>query len=58
VFIQSAQPARSERGQKGGKDKEDLLGGAVSIKPYEGKGFDVNLPMIFRKLREMFSRKD
>jgi hypothetical protein len=40
------------------KDKEDLLGGVVSLKPYEGTGFDINLPVIFRKLRDLFLQED
>lgn len=35
-------------------DKESILGGAVAITKYEGKGFEVNLPEIFRRLRAFF----
>jgi hypothetical protein len=36
-------------------DREDLLGGTVSLIPYEGKGFEVNLPAIYRKLKAIFA---
>lgn len=49
---------RSPDQEQGDKDTEDLLGGAVSLKPYEAKGVDVNLPFIFRKLRKYFKEKD
>ncbi len=32
-------------------DKEELLGGAIEIKKYEGKGFAVNLPKLYRDVR-------
>jgi hypothetical protein len=35
--------------------KESLLGGVVSITKYKGKGFEVNLPKIFRCLKKMFA---
>ena len=34
------------------EDQEDLLGGVVSIVPYEGKGFTLHLPEILRRLRK------
>jgi len=37
-------------------DKEEILGGAVEIKKWEGKGFNVNLPKLFRDLREWAKR--
>lgn len=37
------------------KDSEKILGGTVEITKYEGKGYAVNLPEIFRRLRERFS---
>lgn len=40
------------------KDKEDILGGIIRIKRYEGKGFEVNLPELFRKLRALFKKKE
>ena len=33
-------------------DKEEIRGGAVEIKKYEGKGFNVNLPKLFRDIRD------
>lgn len=35
--------------------KEELLGGTVAITKYQGKGFEVNLPEIFRRLKQRFS---
>lgn len=40
------------------KDTEDLLGGMLSLKKYEGKGFDVDLPEMFRRFKKLFSEKD
>jgi hypothetical protein len=37
-------------------DKEEILGGAVEIKKYEGKGFVVNLPKLYRDLRDWIIR--
>jgi hypothetical protein len=45
-----------EPAQRKEPDTEEILGGAVEIKKYEGKGFAVNLPMMFRKLREAFKK--
>ncbi|HEY0080077.1 MAG TPA: hypothetical protein VGB73_15810 [Pyrinomonadaceae bacterium] len=36
------------------KDKEELLGGTVSIIPLKGKGVEINLPELFRKLKRLF----
>jgi hypothetical protein len=38
-------------------EKEDLLGGTLSITKYQGKGFEVNLPEIFRRLKKWFAEK-
>jgi hypothetical protein len=40
------------------KDKEELLGDIVSLVPIKGKGFEVNLPEIFRKLKQLFKDKE
>lgn len=40
------------------KDKEELLGDIVSLVPLKGKGFEVNLPEIFRKLKRLFENKE
>jgi hypothetical protein len=37
---------------------EDILGGTVTITKYTGKGFQVNLPLIFRTLRRTFKREE
>lgn len=39
------------------KDAEEVLGGLAEITKYEGKGFNLNLPEAFRRLRQMFSEK-
>ena len=45
----------SFRGLVEGREKEELLGGALTLTKYEGKGFEVNIPKIFRYLRNLFS---
>jgi CheY-like chemotaxis protein len=40
------------------KDREELLGGTLAIKKYEGKGFDVDLPVVFRRLKQLFTGKE
>lgn len=40
------------------KDKEELLGDLVSLVPLKGKGFEVNLPELFRKLKQLFKREE
>ncbi|HET6230319.1 MAG TPA: hypothetical protein VFE05_09645 [Longimicrobiaceae bacterium] len=37
-------------------DEEPLLGGTVSLTRYEGSGFTINLPDIYRRLRALFAR--
>jgi hypothetical protein len=37
---------------------ETILGGTVAITKYKGKGFEVNLPLIFRTLRRTFKREE
>jgi len=37
------------------KDKEELLGGTVALIPVEGKGVRINLPEIFRRLKQLLS---
>ena len=39
------------------EDREQFLGGTVAITKYAGKGFEINLPEIFRRFRERFGRK-
>jgi hypothetical protein len=36
---------------------EPILGSAITITPYVGKGFQLNLPFIFRTLRRTLKRK-
>jgi hypothetical protein len=40
------------------KDKEGLIGDMVSLIPIKGKGFEINLPEMFRKLRYLFKKED
>ena len=37
------------------KDTEEVLGGLAEITKYEGKGFKLNLPEAFRRLRQSFN---
>jgi hypothetical protein len=39
-----------------GKDKEDILGGAISLTKLEGKGFEVNIPYIFRWIKKILGK--
>lgn len=39
------------------KDSEEVLGGLAEITKYEGKGFNLNLPEAFRRLRQLFGEK-
>jgi hypothetical protein len=45
-----------ETAQRKEDDKEQILGGVVEIKKYEGKGYVVNLPKLYRDLREWIIR--
>lgn len=36
-------------------DKEDLITDIISVTKYRGKGFEINLPEIFRQLKKLFS---
>lgn len=40
------------------KDKEEILGGTFALKKYEGKGFDLDLPKIFRHFKRLFKNKE
>jgi len=33
-------------------EKESVFDGIISLKTYEGKGFDINIPVIYRKLKK------
>lgn len=46
--IEGGQPKKEE------KDKEELLGGTVALTKYEGKGYEVNIPKIYRYFRDLF----
>lgn len=41
-----------------GGEREEIFGGTVAITKLEGKGFEVNLPEIFRRVRQLFVKKD
>ncbi len=36
-------------------DKEDLITDIISVTKYRGKGFEINLPEMFRQLKKLFS---
>lgn len=38
------------------EDKEQLLGGAVALTKYEGDGFELNVPLIYRWLKGLWKR--
>lgn len=38
-------------------DREEFLGGTVALTRYEGKGFEVNLAEVMRRLRSLFRKK-
>lgn len=40
------------------KDKEELLGDIVSLVPLKGKGFEVNLPELLRRLKLLFKKDE
>jgi hypothetical protein len=40
------------------EEKEEFLGGTLAIIPLKGKGFEVNLPEVFRKLKRLFTEKE
>jgi hypothetical protein len=37
-------------------DREELLGGTVTLTRYQGKGFEISLAEVFRRLRALFGR--
>ncbi|GIO04757.1 hypothetical protein J31TS6_07850 [Brevibacillus reuszeri] len=39
------------------EDKEEILGGAVSITKYQGNGFEVNIPNIFRWTKRLIGKE-
>jgi len=36
-------------------DNEQILDGMAEITKYQGKGFNINLPEIYRRLRQLFN---
>ena len=54
VNSQSIEAAES----KNPEENEIILNGAVSITPYEGPGFQLNLPHLLRKLKRRFKSND
>lgn len=41
-----------------GPDREEILGGTVALTTYEGKGFEINVAEIFRRLRAKFTKRN
>lgn len=39
------------------EEKEEFFGGTVSLIPIKGKGVEIHLPEIFRRLRQLFTEK-
>ncbi len=39
------------------KEKEEFLGGTVALIPIKGKGVEIHLPEIFRRLKQLFTEK-
>jgi hypothetical protein len=54
VMVESLERATLQRNAK---DTEEVLGGIVEITKYEGKGVNINLAEIFRRLRQFFSEE-
>jgi hypothetical protein len=46
------QRALLDRDGKAPEEREELLDGTVALTRYKGKGFEVNLPKLFRELRD------
>jgi hypothetical protein len=40
------------------KDTEELFGGTVALKKYDGKFVEVDLPELYRKLKRLFEKKE
>ncbi|MDQ0418912.1 hypothetical protein J2Z48_003117 [Croceifilum oryzae] len=38
------------------EEREELLGGAVAVTKYEGNGFEINLPNIYREIKKMIGK--
>ena len=54
ILLESAIDAPN---QETTEDKEELIKGALAITRYKGKGFEINLPEVYRRLRKFLSRK-
>ena len=39
------------------KDTEELFGGTVALKKYDGKFVEVDLPELYRKLKRLFEKE-
>lgn len=54
VILESAKTVNPQREKE---DKEDLLPGVLAVTKYKGKGFELGLPEILRRLKEFLHRK-
>lgn len=54
TILQTSLVTMSTSGKK--EDKEELFGGTVALKKYEGKGFEVNVPNIYRWIKNQFHK--
>lgn len=55
VFIESN--ATGETEDKKDKNREELLGGALALKPFDAKFVEINFPHIFRWARKLFTKE-
>ena len=42
---------------KNQKNEEQLFGGIITVKEYEGKGFNIDLPRLFRMMKRIWPKK-
>ena len=54
VILESAKTVKPKQESE---DKEDLLPGVLAVTKYKGKGFELGLPEILRRLKEFLHRK-
>ncbi|KAF6614604.1 hypothetical protein H6F38_30170, partial [Paenibacillus sp. EKM208P] len=43
---------------KSEEENEKVLGGTLTIKEYEGNGFAINVPEIYRRIKELIINKN
>ncbi|MDZ4443511.1 hypothetical protein ORM30_24115 [Bacillus cereus] len=55
TILQTSLVTMSTSGKE--EDKEELFGGTVALKKYEGKGFEVNVANIYRGIKSQFHKE-